>query len=128
MLRLTSLALFICVAIVAPAQAATEKPFTQAAFLAAQAQGSPILVKVAAWWCPVCTSQGRTIRKITAAPAYANLVIFEIDYDKQKAEWKQFNVQKQGTLIAFKGKQETARVNFQTNGAVIAAALNSALR
>lgn len=128
MFKLASAALLMSFAIVAPAQAATEKPFTRAAFLAAQAQGSPILVKVAAWWCPVCTSQGRTIKKITAAPAYKNLVVFEINYDKQKAEWQQFNAQRQGTLIAFKGKRETARVNFQTDKAVIASALDSTLR
>ena len=116
------------VAMAAPAQAAEQKDFSAAAFAAAQAQGKPILVDVAAWWCPVCASQISTIRKIIAAPEYSQLIIFKINYDKQKAEWKSFGVMKQGTLIAYRGKKETGRLAFQTDKTQIAALLASAIR
>ena len=92
------------------------------------AQGKPILVDVAAWWCPVCASQNSTIRKITATSQYSQLVIFKINYDKQKAEWKSFGVMKQGTLIAYRGKKETGRLAFQTDKTQIATLLASAIR
>ena len=116
------------VAMISPVQAAEQKDFSQAAFAAAQAQGKPILVDVAAWWCPVCASQNSTIRKITATPEYRQLVVFKINYDKQKAEWKSFGVMKQGTLIAYRGKKETGRLAFQTDKTQIATLLASAIR
>ena len=121
-------AAFALAAMISPVQAAEQKDFSQAAFAAAQAQGKPILVDVAAWWCPVCASQNSTIRKITATPQYSQLVIFKINYDKQKAEWKSFGVMKQGTLIAYRGKKETGRLAFQTDKTQIAALLASAIR
>ena len=121
-------AAFALAAMISPVQAAEQKDFSQAAFAAAQAQGKPILVDVAAWWCPVCASQNSTIRKITATSQYSQLVIFKINYDKQKAEWKSFGVMKQGTLIAYRGKKETGRLAFQTDKTQIAALLASAIR
>ena len=110
------------------AQAAEVVDYTDAGFAAAQASGKPILVDVAAWWCPVCHSQNVTIKQIVASPRYAKLVIFKINYDKQKAEWRKFGVTKQGTLIGFRGKQETSRLAFQTDKTQIAALLASTVR
>ena len=110
-----------------PAAAATEKPFDRAAFAAAQAAGQPILVDVAAWWCPVCASQGGTLKQAFADPRYDKLIVFKINYDKQKPEWKSFGVQKQATLIAFRGKQEVGRLAFVTDKVKINALLASTL-
>jgi thioredoxin 1 len=41
----------------AAAQAAEERPFDRATFAAAQAAERPVLVKVSAWWCPVCAER-----------------------------------------------------------------------
>jgi thioredoxin 1 len=116
------------IAIAAPALAAEEKPFTPAAFAAAQAAGRPVLVDVAAWWCPVCASQGRTIKAITAAPQYAKLLILRVNYDSQKDVWRGFGVTKQATLIAYRGRQEVGRLAYQTDKAQIGALLASAVR
>ena len=102
-----------------PAVAAERQPFTAAALAAAQAQGRPVLVDVKAWWCPVCASQGRTIKATTAAPQYNSLLILSINYDTQKAEWKALGVTKQSTLIGYKGKQEVGRVIYTTDKAAI---------
>ena len=53
-----------------PAQAADFAKFDRAAFDAAQAQGRPILIDVHAWWCPVCGSQARTIKRVVTPEAY----------------------------------------------------------
>ncbi len=111
------------VSFAAPAAAAERQPFTPAALAAAQASGRPILVDVKAWWCPVCASQGRTIKETTAAPQYNNLLILSINYDKQKADWKALGVQKQSTLIGYRGGHEVGRVVYMTNKAAINALL-----
>ena len=118
-------ALMATILISAPAVAAETRPFDAAAFAAAQAQGRSILVDVKAWWCPVCASQGRTIKKIAADPAYAKLIIFDVNYDKDKEVLKRFNVTKQGTLIAYRGTGQTGRVDFDTDKAALAALLAS---
>jgi thioredoxin 1 len=99
----------------APAFAAEFKPFDRATFDAAQKAGRPTLVEVNAWWCPVCASQTSTIKATVSAPEYAKLLILRINFDKQKAEWQAFNVQKQSTLIAFKGGRELGRVSYITD-------------
>jgi thioredoxin 1 len=124
-------ALFSAVAIVAtvaPAFAAEVKPFDRAAFAAAQAANRPILVDVKAGWCPVCASQARTIKATIPAAAFDKLVIFELDYDSQKAEWQAFGARKQATLIAFRGKSQVGRLEFVTDKTQIQNLLASAVR
>ena len=116
-------AIMFAFAIAVPAQAAERQPYTAAALAAAQAKGRPILVEVKAWWCPVCASQTRTITATTAAPAYKDLLILSIDYDKQKADWQALGAQKQSTLIGYRGKQELGRVIYTTDKAQINALL-----
>lgn len=109
-------AAFVAVAALsAPAAAAEFKPFDRATFDAAQKAGRPVLVEVNAWWCPVCASQAGTIKATVADPAYANLLILRINFDKQKEEWKAFNVTKQSTLIAFKRGRELGRLSYITD-------------
>jgi thiol-disulfide isomerase/thioredoxin len=110
-------------AIGTPAFAADVKPFDQKAFDAAQAAGKPILIDVFAPWCPVCKAQAPILAKLRAEPRYSQLVSFKIDFDSQKDLLKKFNVQKQSTLIVFKGKQETGRSTGDSNAGSIAALL-----
>jgi thioredoxin 1 len=110
-----SAALFAVVALAAPVGAAEYKPFDRATFDAAQKQGRPTLVEVNAWWCPVCASQTGTIKATVADPAYDNLLILRINFDKQKPEWKAFGVTKQSTLIVFKRGRELGRVSYITD-------------
>lgn len=119
---------FLAVAISVPAQAAEFRKFDRAAFVAEQANGRPILVDVAAWWCPVCASQNRTIKRMVTAHEYDKLVIFRIDYDGQKPEWRSFGVAKQATLIGFRGRQEVGRIAFRTDKAEIASLLATVVR
>jgi thioredoxin 1 len=126
--RKSPIAIAFAMVATAPASAAEFQDFSRAAFNTAQAQGRPILVEVAAWWCPVCASQGNTVKKTVTAAKYAKLIVFKINYDKQKAEWKSFGVSKQGTLVAFKGARETGRLNFVTDKAQIATLIASTVQ
>jgi thioredoxin 1 len=114
-----AMAFLASIAAIAPASAAEVRDFSRATFDAAQEQGRPILVEVKAWWCPVCASQASTIRNSISGPEYAKLIVFQINYDKQKADWQAFNVQKQGTLIAYRGAKQLGRLDFVTDKAMI---------
>ena len=54
------------------AHAATEARFDQTSFLAAQKAGSPILVHIAASWCPICAVQRPILQKLSADIAKLN--------------------------------------------------------
>lgn len=97
------------------ALAADTKAFDQKAFDAAQASGKPILIDVSAPWCPVCKVQAPIISKLMRETRFKELVAFNIDFDSQKALLKKFNVQRQSTLIVFRGKQEVGRSTGDTN-------------
>src|ERR1700758_5450221 len=112
----------------AAAQGAEFREFDSAAFASAQAAGEPVLIAVRALWCPVFTQKREYMRKIVAAPAYDKLVVFELNYDRQKSELKRFGVSRQGTLIAFKGATETGRIIFQTDPGKIQTLLKSAVQ
>jgi thioredoxin-like negative regulator of GroEL len=102
-----------------PALAATEAPFTQPAFAAAQKAGQPVLVHVTAPWCPVCAKQKPILSTLLAEPKYKDLMVFDVDFDSQKDVLHAFGVQKQSTLIAFHGESEKARSTGETDGTAI---------
>jgi thioredoxin 1 len=103
----------------APFAFAKDQKFDQKAFDAAQAEGRPILVEVTAPWCPVCKAQAPILSRLKAEPRFKGLASFTIDFDSQKDLLRKFNVQKQSTLIVFKGKQEAGRSTGDTNAASI---------
>ena len=109
------------------ASAADRKPFDQKAFDAAQASGKPILVEVSAPWCPTCKAQAPILSRLRGDQRFTQLVSFNIDFDSQKDLLRKFNVQKQSTLIVFKGRQETGRSTGDTNAASIEALLAKAI-
>lgn len=103
------------------AQAATEAPYSQAAFAAAQAAGKPILLHVTAPWCPTCAQQKPILAKLEADPANNDLQVFLIDFDSQKDLLRTLNVRMQSTLIAYHGATEETRSTGATDPAAIAA-------
>ena len=123
LLRYVSAALLtmsLSLAAMPPSVAApTEALFTQQAFDASQKQGRPILVHVNAPWCPFCAKQRPIIAKLLTEPKFKDLVVYSVDFDTQKAQLKEFGVQKQSTLIVFKGTAEKARSTGETDPAKI---------
>jgi thioredoxin 1 len=84
-------------------------PFDEKAFAAAQAAGKPILIHIAAPWCPACKAQKPIIEKLRLDPRFKDLEIFTIDFDTQKDLMARFGANLQSTLICFKGAKETGR-------------------
>lgn len=109
------------------AWAGTAVPFSEQAFKAAQAAGSPILVEIHADWCPTCKAQTPIIDKLTADPKFKDLKIFRVDFDGMKSVVKQFGAQMQSTLIVFKGSAEKGRSVGDTKQASISALLEKSL-
>ncbi len=124
---LAGLTLAVALSAAGAANAADKAPFTQVAFEAAQKAGKPMLIEVTAPWCPVCKAQKPILSELTAAPKFKNLAIFEVDYDSQKDVLKILNVQKQSTLISFKGGKEVGRSTGDTNKSSIASLLDKAI-
>jgi thiol-disulfide isomerase/thioredoxin len=109
------------------AAAAEYRAFDQAAFAQAQSEGRPILVEVFAPWCPTCRAQSPIVRTIAADAVFANLVVFRIDYDNQRDEWRALNVRRQSTLIAYNGARETGRLVAATSPDRIETLMRSAV-
>ncbi len=120
-------ALCLSAGLAAPALAASEAPFTQAAFAASEQAGRPILVHIEAPWCPTCAQQRPILAKLAADPKYDALVIYKVDFDHQKDVVRAFGAQMQSTLIAFHGKTEEGRSTGDTNPASIAALVGKTL-
>lgn len=118
----------VALTVVVPAHAAEVRKFDVAAFNAAKAQNRSILVDVKAWWCPVCASQNRTIKRIVADPAYSQLIIFELNFDTQKAERKALSVNRQATLIGYRGQRQVGRLDFVTDKVKIGDLLAATVR
>ena len=109
------------------AAAAEYRAFDQAAFAQAQSEGRPILIEVFAPWCPTCRAQSPIVRTIAADAAFANLIVFRIDYDNQREEWRALNVRRQSTLIAYNGARETGRLVAATSPDRIESLMRSAI-
>lgn len=89
--------------------AADPKPFSQGEFDQLARAGKPVVVDVAASWCPTCKAQKPIVESLSKQPAYEDVAILMVDFDADKNVVKQFKVTMQSTLIAFKGGKETGR-------------------
>ncbi|MBV5292938.1 MAG: thioredoxin family protein [Curvibacter lanceolatus] len=93
----------------AVASAAEPKPFTQQDFDKLAHDDKPVVVDVSATWCPTCKAQKPIVDNLSKQSAYKDVAILSVDFDADKAILKQFKVNMQSTLIAFKGGKEMAR-------------------
>lgn len=102
-------------------------PFDENGFAAAQQAGKPILVQVHADWCTTCRAQEPVIEALLKEPAYAEFVVFRVDFDRQKDVLKRLKVPFQSTLVVFKGDAEVSRSTAQVSREAIAGELAKAL-
>lgn len=110
-----------------PASAAETKAYSPEALAEAQEAGKPVLVEVYAAWCSVCRTQSPIVQALTGEPKYKNLVVFKADFDKDKSDLKALNVQRQSTLLVFKGDKEIDRSIGDTSAFSIEAMLDKTL-
>lgn len=102
------------------------QPYSDADFKAAQQAGEPILVDVAASWCPTCKRQAEVLNGLFEQGRFEDLTVFEVDYDDQKDVVRAFRAPRQSTLIVYRGKEETGRAVAITAEDDIAALLETA--
>lgn len=121
-----SFAAILPLALTSVAAGAAEK-FTDAALAAAQQAGKPVLVEVAAPWCPTCKAQRPIIDKLTGTEKYKGFVLLTVDFDSQKDALRKLNARSQSTLIVYKGQTEVGRSVGDTNPASVEALLAKAL-
>jgi thioredoxin 1 len=122
--------LLLCVTFLvasAAAFAADRLVYAAKPFQDAVAAGKPILVHVTAPWCGECKAQKPVVAALVATPAYAELTIFDVDYDTQKDALRELKVQKQSTLVVYKGATEVARAVGITRRDEIEALMKKAL-
>jgi thioredoxin 1 len=71
--------------------------------------GKPVLVHVTAPWCGECRIQKPIVAALADRREYSDLTVVDVDFDTQKDALRRLGVQKQSTLVVFKGKAEMAR-------------------
>jgi thiol-disulfide isomerase/thioredoxin len=120
------LALSMSVGVFDTVDAATVLPYQQAAFDAAQKSGEPVLIFVEASWCPTCAKERPILQQLYGTPEFANLKVFDVDFDTSKPLLRQLGVQMQSTLIVYHGTKETGRMTGATDPAVIKRLLETA--
>jgi thiol-disulfide isomerase/thioredoxin len=133
-MRLTSaafaflLALLVAVLGAGPTAALEKGKYDDAAFKAAQSSNKSILVDISATWCPTCKAQHKVLDSLAKRPEFADIVVFEVDFDTQKDALKVFNVRQQSTLIAYRGVRETKRLVGETAPEAIENLLKTTLK
>lgn len=125
-LRLALVASALLCAGLAPAFALEQKPYDAAAFKAAQDAGKPTVIHITAPWCSTCKAQHEAIDDLAKKPQFANLTIYQVDFDNQPDVWKSFGANTQSTLVAYAGKKEKARSVGETSPEALEAVLKSA--
>ena len=95
--------------------------------LAAQAAGKPILVHVTAPWCGECRRQKPIVADLASRPDFKAMTFINVDFDSQKDVLRSLRVQRQSTLVVYKGDAEVARAVGITKPAAIEALLRKGL-
>ena len=73
------------------------------------------------------SSEKPIVAELMSAPDFAEYQVFEVDFDTQKDVLQEFGVQRQSTMIVFKGKTEIERTLGETRPDAIEAMLRKAL-
>jgi thioredoxin 1 len=89
--------------------------------------GKPILVHVTASWCPQCKLQKPIVAELAERPEFKDLTIFDVDFDTRKDALRYLHVQKQSTLVIYKGRAEIDRAVGITRREAIEALMRKAL-
>jgi thioredoxin 1 len=109
------------------ASVAAELPFDKAKFDAALADGKPVILDVAASWCPTCKQQKPIVDSLLMEKKLQPVTLFKADFDTEEALKKQYGITMQSTFVVFKGGKEVGRSTGQTQKQAIADLFDKAL-
>jgi thiol-disulfide isomerase/thioredoxin len=109
------------------AQAANKVPFDLTAFKAARDSGKPVVLQIAATWCGPCQVMKRTVSELIEKPEFKDVMIFEADYDANKADLQKLNAYKVTTLVLYRNKKEVERTVGETRAEMIEPLLRKAM-
>lgn len=105
-----ALSLMVLAGLTSPAWARKPQPFVAATFEKAQAERKTVVLHFFADWCPSCQAQKKILDPMFADDGYLRRVLFlSVPYDDALALRKELKVNRQSTLIVFKGRDEVAR-------------------
>lgn len=126
--NLARLAALVAPFALAAAVAAEGERFTEARFRTLQEEGALVLVDVSADWCPTCAKQAKLIQRYRDSRPEVPLQVLRVDFDEQKEWVKHFGAPRQSTLILYRGSERVWFSVAETDPAVIAAAIDEAVR
>ena len=106
---------------------AGEVPFDQAKFDAALASGKPVILDVAASWCPTCKQQKPIVDALLKENKLKSVTLFKADFDTEDALKAKYGVTMQSTFVVFKDGKEVGRSTGQTQKQAIADLFDKAL-
>jgi thioredoxin 1 len=109
------------------AATAGEVPFDKTRFDAALADGKPVILDVAASWCPTCKQQKPIVDSLLKEKKMQPVTLFKADFDTEDALKKQYGITMQSTFVVFKGGKEVGRSTGQTQKQAIAELFDKAL-
>ncbi|MGQ0710011.1 MAG: thioredoxin family protein [Rhodoferax sp.] len=101
-------------------------PYTPQALAAAQQADKPVALHFHAEWCSTCRVQQQALQAMRS-DAGLPITVLVADFDKERQLKRKLGVRWQSTLIVYRGSKETARVQAETDPALLRAALRSAL-
>jgi thiol-disulfide isomerase/thioredoxin len=101
------------------AWAAEPKPFSRAEYEQAKTQGKTVVLDFHADWCSTCAKQKPVLESLLIEKELVPVVAFTVDYDNENELKRELKIQKQSTLVVFKGKKEVARNMGLTDSAEI---------
>lgn len=108
--------LMVIVGISAHVAAATQwVDYTPEAFSEAQSAGKPIVVDVAADWCPTCRAQEPILNELTAEPSLQDVVFIRVDFDTHRQFLQEHRIPRQSTIVVFRGVSEVDRSIAETD-------------
>jgi len=90
-------------------------PFELDAVAAAQSEGQPIILGIWASWCSTCQVQIQVLKALKDDPRFAKVIIFHIDYDRQKHVMRLLGASVRSQMIAFDGEVELGRLIGETD-------------